>query len=84
MKKFALLALLVATAAHAGDVKVAKHPADVVGCTVVGEFSSNHMAGAPKDLKTQAAAAGADTIIISQNNPFAFFSLNATAYKCAR
>ena len=84
MKKLVLLALFAATAAHAGDVKVAKHPADVAGCTVIGEFSSNHMAGAPKDLKRQAAAAGADTIIISQTNPFAFFSLNATAYKCER
>ena len=89
MSRAALLAcFFVAGSAHAVDavdVKVAKRPADIAGCVVVGAFSSTaKMLGSARDLKSQAATAGADTIIISQSNPFAFFTLNATGYKCQR
>ncbi len=83
-----LLVLLVLTsAAHAADITVTHHAADVAGCTFIAQVNSTYghwsFAGGTKQMKERASLLGADTLLVTSSMARDWLS-SGVAYRCAK
>lgn len=82
----ALILLFTVSVAHAADVKITRVAADVTDCTTLGTVKSVPpywtRSFALTQLKDQAMALGADTVLITGGGKLT--ALTGVAYRCAR
>ncbi len=84
MKTLLLSLALISSAAFAGEPSITKDTASVAACTVVGTVHSYPPYFLPnadlRDIKKQATALGADTILLTSRN----VTTSGVAYRCAK